>query len=318
MARPNAVIDKSLLHAICELPDEEQLDQCFNALLAEFVLIAPSVLIEEVWSDWSHSKRGREPVAKNLVRCVHHLQNAWIASPLDIAFQELVEEKPVLEIPKPPSYVMNSFYTLDPNDPRLHQWQIQTRERRKNSIADRLRQQRERLCTDESLLLDKPGKLLTDIVWPEILRILSIPSEKKRLLEGILGEGFRYRNPHAGPQIDAALGRYTVDTVQHYPVATDCIVTAMVYFYAPLCSVANSGGMPHKLISRSKKGQYNNLGDEKYVQSALLVAGLLTRDEGMSSIMNVFRDADWWSGKTVFVDPQQNIASAIVSALRTQ
>lgn len=312
--RPTAVIDKSLLHAVCELPGAA-LDRCFNALLTHFVLVVPSVLVEEVWSDWAMFKRTSEPARTNLIRCLLHLRDAWIAEPLDIAFQELVEQTPIVEIPKPPSHVMNSFSILAPDDPDLHEWLRQTRERRKWIVTDRLRQQRDRLSADDAFLLPSPGKLLTDVVWPTLVGILSEPAEKAALLDGVLGQGFRYRNPEAGPQIDAAFARYTAKTFDHYPISTKCVLTALVYFYAPMSKIATSGGEPRKLLSRTKQGQQNNLADEKYIQSALLVAGLLTRDEGMRSVMDVFSEAGCWRGKTVFIDPKQNVATALEVAL---
>jgi hypothetical protein len=109
-----------------------------------------------------------------------------------------------------------------------------------------------------------------DIVWPEILGILSIPAQKERLLEGVLGEGFRYRNPESTGRIDEAFRRYTPDTVHKYRATTDCILAAMTYFYAPLCKVAKSGEAPRKLLSRTKQGQSNNLADERYVQTAFV------------------------------------------------
>lgn len=312
--RPNAVIDKSLLHAICELP-ETQLDDCFNFLLSRFVLVAPSVLIEEVWREWARINETREPVPTNLVRFLHHLQDAWIAEPLDMAFQELVEEKPVKELLKPPDYVMDSFLTLRRDDPQLQRWLAQSRDNHVRALQDRLSHHRRIFSPDEFHTLGSAGELLTDIVWPAMPRILSSPIEKMNVVEGILGEGFRYRHPGMGAEIDAAIARYTINTVHQYPVATACILTELVYFYAPLCKIRTPSGT-QKILSRSKRGQYNNRSDAKYVQSALLVAGLLTRDEGMRSVMNVFSEAGEWRGETVFVDPRPNIGVAFESALR--
>jgi len=315
--RPTAVIDKSLLHAICELPDAE-LDQCFNAILEKFVIVVPSILVEEVWYDQYRCREAPTRATTNLVRCLRHLHNEWIAEPLDIAFQELVEDKPISAIPRPSANVMNSFDTLAASDPELHQWMIQTRDRKNWIIGDRLRQQREKLPPENAFLLAKPGELLTEIVWPEFLGILSNPTEKTKLLEGVLGEGFRYRNRDSGFRIDAAFARYTSETIHHYEVSTQCILTALVYFSAPLFKIATPAGAPRKLLSRTKQGQQNNLADEKYVQSALLVAALLTRDEGMRSAMDVFSEAGWWGGKIVFVDPRKNINKALETALLGQ
>jgi hypothetical protein len=312
--RVSAVIDKSLLQAICELPEQE-LDSCFNVLLDQFVLVVPSVLTQEIWADWANPGRRALPVTQNLIRCILHLKDSWIAEPLEIAFLELVEELPVSELPKPPSQVMNSFFTLDPEDRRLSKWMSETREKRNQIVLNRLVQQRKRLSSEQFFLLVRPGDLLTKIVWPQIIGILSFPEQKKKLLEGVLGEAFRFRHPEAQSRIDAAFAKYTSDSLNQYPITTDCIVAAMTYFYAPFFKLRSAEGQPQKILDRSKQGQRNNITDEKYVQSALLVSGLLTRDAGMRSVMNVFADARWWNGTATFIDSTQPLGEALISAL---
>jgi hypothetical protein len=151
MARRTAVIDKSLLQAICELA-KDSLDHCFNALLSEFVLVVPSVLIEEVWADWSHPERGRNETTKNLVCCLDHLRDAWVAEPLHMAFHELVEQKPLDELPKCPAYIMDSFLTLNKGNPQLRRWFAELRVIKDKAIAHRLFQQRSRLGNEESIV----------------------------------------------------------------------------------------------------------------------------------------------------------------------
>ncbi len=52
-----------------------------------------------------------------MVACLLHLREAWIAEPLEIAFVELVKYESIEVLPKPPPFVMDSFFIL-PSDER--------------------------------------------------------------------------------------------------------------------------------------------------------------------------------------------------------
>jgi hypothetical protein len=84
MNKPTAVIDKSLLQAICELPGDKR-DLCFNTLLSRYFLVVPEILVEEVWGNLANPSAGKSLATINMmVRCLLHLQNGWIAEPLEI------------------------------------------------------------------------------------------------------------------------------------------------------------------------------------------------------------------------------------------
>ena len=65
-----------MLQAICEQPPAE-LDACFNLLLGRYVLVVPSILVEEVWVNLANpSPTKRLEVTENMVACLLHLQDA--------------------------------------------------------------------------------------------------------------------------------------------------------------------------------------------------------------------------------------------------
>ena len=141
--------------------------------------------------------------------------------------------------------------------------------------------------------------------------MLSDPSRKRKLLEGVLGLTFRTRHPECSGKIDAAFDNYSLENSDRYHATFNCIMSAMFYYYAPLCKIAGTD----KIIGRGFKHQKSNLNDEKYVQSALLCARLATRDEGMLNIMELFRASGLWEGQTFFIDPKKDLVTEISARL---
>jgi hypothetical protein len=315
MVRKTAVIDKSILQAICEQIPEYR-DTLFNALLAQYVLVVPSILVEEVWVNLAnpHPTKKRETF-ENLVACLLHLQDAWIADPLDISFAELVRGETIEFLPKPPANVMNSFLTLQDDDPALKIWVKHRQGLHKTCIRQRVQEHGRILNADASVSVVNEHDVFDKFIRPQFLEIMSVRSRKLKLLEGILGLTFRFRNPSYAKTIDASFEDFSLENFDKYPATLNCIMSAMFYFYAPLCKLVLPGGEKRKFLGRGFGDQKSNLNDEKYVQSGLLCARLITRDVGMRNVMELFRACGLWNGQTVFLDPKKNLASEISTQL---
>jgi len=304
MKTRTAVIDKSLLHEICKQPEKER-DRCFELLLKRYALVIPAVLVEEVWVEWSHPDRKREPFAENLVHCLLELRNTWIAEPIEIAFQELVNHQPISMLPKPSPQLLGSFDSLDNCDPELVRWMTERRLSRERHVENRVAQQQRRSIDIRDVTFERPGQVLRQVVLPQIEGILRDREERAKLLDGLLGQGFRATHPEASSEIEVGLARFQAETMHQYRVTQDLIATAMAYFYSPLCQIRDPNTFQTRsLVKPSKKAQRNSLADERYVQSALLTGGLLTRDRDMAAIATIFEDAGWWAGHVVFFDPR--------------
>lgn len=300
MKTRTAVIDKSLLHEICKQSDDER-DRCFELLLNKYVLVIPVVLVEEVWAEWSHPDRKHERFAENLVNCLLELRDTWIAEPIEMAFQELVNQQPISILPKPSPQLLGSFDSLDNCDPELVRWMAERRLSRDRHVENRIAQQQRRSI---DVTFERPGQVLRQVVLPQIEGILRNREERAKLLDGLLGQGFRATHPEASSGIEVGLARFQAETMHQYRVTQDLIATAMAYFYAPLCQIRDPNtSQTRSLVKPSKRAQRNSLADEHYVQSALLTGGLLTRDRDMAAIATVFEDAGWWAGNVVFFDP---------------
>lgn len=312
------MIDKSMLQAICEqTPDN--LDVCFNTLLGRYVLVVPSILVEEVWVNRASPSPGKRPeVVGNMVACLLHLRDAWIAEPLDIAFVELVERKPVEILPKPPPSVMDSFFTLRPDDRALAEWVRERRELHKKIIQQRVKEHAGIFDTTVAAHVTNEREFFEKFIRPKFLDMLADSERKRRLLEGVLGMTFRTRHPHRSKEIDAAFEDYSLNSFDRYHATFNCIMSAMFYFYAPLCKIRLPNGEIRKILGRGSGDQRSNLNDEKYVQSALLCARLATRDAGMRNVMELFRAAGLWNGQTIFTRPDmsQELAAQLSGALK--
>ncbi len=314
--RPTAVIDKSMLQAICgQSPDK--LDACFNTLFGRYVLVVPSILVEEVWVNRANPSPGKpREVVENMVECLVHLRDAWIEEPLEIAFVEMIERQPIEVLPKPPPSVMNSFSTLPPDNPGLAKWANQRWEMQKKAIEQRLQEQSKIFDTNVAARVGSEREFFDLLIRPKFLDMLADSGRKRNLLELVLGVTFRARYPRRSRDIDAAFEDYSVESFEKYQATFYCIMSAMFYFYAPLCKIEPTNGGARKLLGRGRGAQRSNLNDEKYVQSALLCARLATRDEGMRNVMELFRACGLWKGETIFVCPNssQDLAVQISGA----
>jgi hypothetical protein len=312
--RPTAVIDKSILQAVCEQTSDE-LEACFNMLRRRYVLVVPSILVEEVWVNLARPSPGKDPeVAENMVKCLLHLRDAWIDEPLDISFAELVKRESIEILPQPPANVMDSFFTLRPDDAALKKWVEERKALHEKIIRERVHDHAQILNSEKCAQVANEQEFFCKFIRPKFVEMLSDSVRKRNLLEKVLGVSFRERHPECEAEIDAAFERFSLETFDKYPATLNCIMSAMFYFYAPLCKIRGTD----RIIGRGFKHQKSNLNDEKYVQSAMLCKRLATRDEGMRNMMELFRACGLWNGEIVFTKPgpSKNLRSELAAALR--
>ena len=143
----------------------------------------------------------------------------------------------------------------------------------------------------------------------KFVEMLDNSSRKRKMLEGVLGLTFRANHPELSKEIDKAFDSYSSETFEKYQATLNCIIGAMFYRYAPLCKIAPTGDRNEvaKILGRGFCAQFNNLADERYVQSSLLCDRLLTRDEGMHNVMTLLKDCGFWDGISVFIDPKKDL-----------
>jgi 5-methylcytosine-specific restriction endonuclease McrA len=178
MNKPTAVIDKSLLQAICEQAGDKR-DLCFNTLLGRYILVVPEILVEEVWANLANPSAGKSLATINMmVRCLLHLRNEWIAEPLEIAFVELVKGDPLEILPKPDSFIMNSFFCLDPRDAALKKWFSERKELHKKIIYKRIAEHARTLKADKFASIKSEWEFFEKFIRPKFAEALEAMAER--------------------------------------------------------------------------------------------------------------------------------------------
>jgi len=78
--------------------------------------------------------------------------------------------------------------------------------------------------------------------------------------------------------------------------------------YAPLVQFKHGDeGFVRRFIGRSISGQQNNITDEQYFVAAMICDRLITRDEGMRNIIEMFGTMGFTQCQILFLDPRGSI-----------
>jgi hypothetical protein len=91
MNKPAAVIDKSLLQAICEQEAAKQ-SAYYKILSKHYQVVVTLVLVEEIWVNIAKPNKKTPPTVLANMRDFLRLHDSWIADPIEIAFAELVKD----------------------------------------------------------------------------------------------------------------------------------------------------------------------------------------------------------------------------------
>jgi len=311
--KPAAVIDKSLLHAICEQNSENR-NASFRALFDHYHIVVSLVLIEEIWANLASPTAKTPPdVLANMKDFLISLHHSWIAEPLEISFLELVKGESIKPLPRPAASLVHSFSILPPNDPLLVKWMEDRASQRKTNIRHRVEMFAAIQETDQFESVENGRDFFERFIRGRFVEMLSDPVRKRDLLERELGLAFRGTHPEWSKEIDEAFSSYSKETFADFQATLMCLIAGMFYFYAPLCKLVSrdNGNRPLKILGRGFRDQFNNLADQRYVQSALLCDRLLTRDEEMHNVMELLRDSGFWDGVSVFIDPKEDVGIQI-------
>lgn len=314
--KPVAVIDKSLLQAICAVPEVKLRENLLNELFKHYQLVIPFVLVEEVWINFGKPKDDKSAAVHEMVKLLKQLNKLWMDDEIEIIFKELVQSQSIKRSPPPPKELINFALNLEPNDPKFLQWLEENWSAKKQAIDERVAEQRSILPAGSFATISSDEDLFNKFIRIKFMEILESPERTKQLLENWLGRQLRHRHTNFKRRIEKAFGRFNKETFKKYPVTLSYILTSMFYFYAPLCRIQHSSGEEkRKIIGSAKNEQRNNITDQQYIVSALLCERLLTSDEGMRNMINIFKRGGFWTGETVFIDLHQNLSVQIPKLL---
>jgi hypothetical protein len=232
MNKPAAVIDKSLLQAICE-QDAEKRSAYYKIFSKHYQVVVALVLVEEIWVNIAKPNEKTPPTVLANMRDFLLLHDSWIADPLEIAFAELVKGESVKPLPRPANNLERSFSMLRPDDPALVSWVTERSRKIESIIRQRVKEYADILPTDKFASV-KNGREFFELIRVKFVEMLNHPSQKRKVLEGVLGLTFRANHHGCSKKIDEAFDSYSSETFEKYQATLNCIIGAMFYRYAPL------------------------------------------------------------------------------------
>lgn len=315
LGKTTAVIDKSLFQIICSEPDASR-EKLLNQLFSRYQLVIPLVLVEEVWINFGKPKQGKHAVILQMVETLGQMTKCWMDGEIEIVFRELIQGRAIKKLPPPPKELIDFSLRLKADDPKFLRWLEENRLAKEQAINNRIADQRDILPTGSFAEVSDEGDLFQRYARGMFIELLASSERTKTLLEKLFGHQFRHRHPNFKRRIEKAFRRFNTATFTRYPVTLSYIMASMFYFYAPLCRIQSpTGTTKRKIIGSKRYEQRNNLLDQRYVVSACLCDRLLTCDEGMNNIMQVFKQGGLWKGETIFLDPNQSIDSQLSKLL---
>lgn len=312
--KPTAVIDKSLFQEICALESGAAQDSCWNVLLDRYQLVIPVVMVEEVLVNAVVPGRKDKEVIKTMCRELLRFQSCWMDDVHEIAFAELVDNRPLQKLPAPSEILVARMLGLQLDDPDLVEWVTQRKLEKEETARNWKAAQDSLLPSSDRVTVSSEKEFFDRTSKREFLIPLQDPSRRLEMLETILGGKFRLRHPHAADRTDAAFKAYGPDNFLKYPHTLNCLTARLAYFFAPLVAVERKGQtQPKYLLKRGEKHQRNNIEDEQYLISALVCDRLLTRDEGLANMGRTFSMAKAWNGETRLVNPSRPVEGELTA-----
>ena len=273
-------------------------------------------MVEEIWTNLAKPGKTNPAVVSEMAKTLLGMISCWIDDDVEIVFKELIQKKQNKILPPPAQKTVELLNRLNPNDPALSAWLEQRRQIKERIIHERMQFQSSILPTGKFIALKSENELFQEYVWKLFAEIMDSKAGGKHILERLLGWQFRNRHSNFKKRIEKGFSKYTKATFKQFPATFYYLTTDMFYCYTPLCRIQKvPTAIPKKILGRKLSEQRNNLEDQKYVVSARMCKCLLTRDEGMSNMMQVLKECGLWNGEAIFLDPRQSLSVQIPSLL---
>ena len=282
------VLDKSGFQRLAEQPPQEQV-RLWNHLHAHYQVVIPTILIEEVIVNVADPGPLPPTVVQEMMKTLLRLQPCWMDDVFEVAFRELVEEQQMSKLPPFPQDFVNRLRTLAPDNPELLKWANERKTNRDSTVQTRIaaqdkllpRSERREMADEKEFWIRLKNQFST---------IVQHAGNRRELLDVVLGETFRTRHPDRVSAVNEAFARFTHETFTRYYVTLSILMVRLAYMYAPLIHFKNGqSASVRRFVGRSVSDQRNNAADEQYIVAAMICNRLLTRDEGMKNVIEMFR-----------------------------
>jgi len=315
MKTPTAIVDKSLLQRICDLP-ELQSNECLSHLQQRYRVIVPLVLHEEVLSNCVQLPRGRsEAVIAKMINYLKELHPFWMQDVYEIAYRELVEENDLSVLPWLSEEHQDRILKFDAEDTNFRQWLAERNADREEQTLNRKLWQKEKIEPGKFFVArDEKEFCLT--IGNLLLHKLSKATSRNDLLDTFLGKIFLKRHPGKKAAITDALRKIDETNINDFKFSRNFLIASLVYLLAPISKVLDPidpARPPQKLLDRQDQG--NNFEDQEYVVSAFLCNRLITADAAMAKVKQMIQSVGWWGGNTIFIDRNIDIKDQIPTRL---
>ena len=305
------VLDKSGFQRLAEQTPEDQV-RLWNNLHARYQVVIPAILVEEVIVNVADPGVLSSDVVEEMMKSLLRLQPCWMDDVFEAAFREFVEGESKGKLPSFPEHFIAHLRGLTPNHPELLKWANQRKLDREATVQTRM-------AAQDKLLPRAERREMADEVefWVRLknqfLHILQNPERRREFLEVVLGETFRLRHPDRISAVNEAFARFTDQTFTNYYITLSILMVRLAYMYAPLVHFKNgSGGSVRRFIGRSVSDQRNNAADEQYIVAAMTCNRLLTRDEGMKNVIEMFRTNGFTKCETLYLHSRASVADQIL------
>lgn len=313
MRKPTALIDKNVLESLSHLPAHER-DPILNALLNNYQVLIPAVLVEEVWTNYLNPRETTDPnVVKVMRDMVLALRDCWLVDEWELMFEELVKHKKTLpRFVMMPAEKVDEMAGLHPNTPLIQEW-LTNREAIKRLISEeRINRQKQIEPSGNFVLVKSERSFLRQAIkpWFDFLK------DRKKgadYLHRFAGERMTKRNRGYGKRIKRAIRTFVNDPFR-FRVTLNCVLSDLFYDYAPVYRVIDGTQHGRAFIRRGKSSQKNNYDDQRYVACALLCDRIVTRDHDMAKMMECFKECRLWTGEVIYL-PQPGPIQDLVPVL---
>jgi len=310
--KPTAIIDKSFLHEVSELSHQERKD-VWRAILDKYILVVPFILLEEILVNAINPGTVPKGHIQMMVTDVIQLRPFWMDDIVEYAFRELILGHPITKLIGVPKDMQRMLLELNLIDPDVVNW-AQGRKGDRKAVIKQWKNLQQIISPPGGYRIVAGEKEFYQKIFGEFLNIVKNPHVKMEYLEVVLGERFRKRHPASASEIEKAFKEYDDKNCSSFHVTRICLMLRLIYILAPIIRIQNASNQNLRPILNAGN-QINNFADEQYVACALLCDRLLTMDQEMKNVADIFHHAGVWPGQAVFFDPQRPVAAQIQSVL---
>jgi hypothetical protein len=300
----SAIPDLSLLRGICELP-EPQPKELLGALAQRYQLVIPEVLIEETFVAYVGCGCDKQ-VARRIMNALVALQSNWVESPLELIFRELVLGRDIHADAAMSSQKASLLFEAMSNPDSLRaeaaQWLSDRRKEKDERLLARLEYQGLRKAHFGPAIYHFSTSLdFMECAIKQLCVEVDSPNLRESRLNRYLGRNLKALHPESAALIEKAFATATFDMLDRTRFTRNYLLAEILFDLAPICRIANQYGH-HASIWHKKSGkQINDEEDQQYVAASLMFHRLLTCDERMHFIADLFAQRGLWPGKSIHV-----------------